>query len=87
MLPEGFKTENVQSLASVLGGTIYIHALTQSEVLFLTLFFKNNFIYLWPRWVFVPAQVFSSCSEPGATLVVVRGLLLAMASFVVEHWL
>mgnify|MGYP006996582327 CR=1 FL=1 len=45
------------------------------------------FIYLWLRWVFVTVQVFSSCSEPGATLVVVRRLLIAMASFVVEHWL
>ena len=46
MPPGGFKTENVQSLASVLGDTIYIHVLTQSEVLFLTLLFENNCIYL-----------------------------------------
>ena len=33
------------------------------------------------------AQAFSSCSERGLLFVVVRGLLIAVASLVVEHGL
>ena len=44
------------------------------------------FIYFWLRWVSVAAHgLFSSCSERGLLFVVVRGLLVAVASPVVEH--
>ena len=33
------------------------------------------------------AQAFSSCGERGLLFVVVRGLLVAVASLVAEHWL
>ena len=33
------------------------------------------------------AQAFSSCGERGLLLVAVRGLLIAVASLVAEHWL
>ena len=33
------------------------------------------------------AQAFSSCGEPGLLFVVVRGLLIAVASLVAEHGL
>ena len=43
-------------------------------------------IYLWLRWVFVVARgLFSSCGEWGLLFVVVRGLLIAVASPVAEH--
>ena len=50
--------------------------------------FFNKSIYLWLCWVFVAACVlFSSCGEQGLLFVVVRGLLIAVASLVVEHGL
>ena len=56
------------------------------------LFFKINlfilFIYFWLRCVFVAAcGLFSSCVEWGLLFVVVRGLLIAVASLVAEHGL
>ena len=65
------------------------------RVLFLFLFFKNLFIYFikkifiyfWLRWVFVAARAFSSCSKRGQLFIAVRGLLIAVASLVVEHGL
>ena len=55
-------------------------------------FFFNNFIYL--IYLFLAAlglrccvRAFSSCSERGLLFVVVRGLLIAMASLVAEHGL
>ena len=65
------------------------------RVLFLFLFFKNLFIYFikkifiyfWLRWVFVAARAFSSCGEQGLLFIAVRGLLIAVASLVVEHGL
>ena len=54
-------------------------------------FFKNKYIYLFiylfmSAWVFVAARrLFSSCGEQGLLFVAVRGLLNAVASFVVEH--
>ena len=46
------------------------------------------FIYFWLRWVFVAARwLFSSCGERGLLFVVVRGLLIAVASLVMEHGL
>ena len=49
-------------------------------------FFLNLFIiYFWLHRVF--AQAFSSCGEQGLLFIVVRGLLIAVASLVVEHGL
>ena len=56
-------------------------------------FFVNLFIlfylfYLWLCWVFVAARgLFSGCGERGLLFVAVRGLLIAVASLVVEHGL
>ena len=61
------------------------------EILFF--FFLNKFIYLfvcfyfWLRWVFFAAWSFSSCGERGLLFVAVHGLLIAVASLVVEHGL
>ena len=42
--------------------------------------------FFWLRWVFVAARrLFSSCGEQGLLLVVVCGLLIAVASLVAEH--
>ena len=48
-------------------------------------FLINKFIYFWLHWVFVAARAFSSCSERGPLFPAVRGLLIAVASPVVEH--
>ena len=47
--------------------------------LYLFIFKINLFIYFWLRWVFVAAH--------GLSLVAVSGLLIAVASLVVEHGL
>ena len=59
---------------------------------FLPLFFFNKFIYF--IYLFLAAlglrcctRAFSSCVEQGLLFVVVRGLLLAVASLVAEHGL
>ena len=59
-----------------------------------TLFFFNLliylflFIYLWLRWVFVAARGLSLVAASGGLLfVVVRVLLIAVASLVAEHGL
>ena len=44
-------------------------------------------VAFWLRWVFISAGAFSSRSELGLLFVVVRGLLIAVASLVVELWL
>ena len=44
------------------------------------------FFFFWPCWVFVAARAFSSCGDRGL-LFAVRGLLIAVASLVVEHGL
>ena len=45
-------------------------------------------IYLWLHWLFVAARgLSSSCGERGLLLVVVCGLLIAVASLVAEHGL
>ena len=54
------------------------------------LFFKNKFIYfiylfLAALGLHCCARAFSSCGEPGILFVVVRRLLIAVASLVVEH--
>ena len=53
---------------------------------FLILFFFFFLICL--RWVFVAVRgLFSSCGERGLLFVAVHGLLIAVASLVVEHGL
>ena len=44
-------------------------------------------LFFWLHWVFVAARAFSSCGDRGLLLVVVRGLLIAVASLVAEHGL
>ena len=62
-----------------------------SSQLYSFFFFLINlfmlFIYFWLRWVFVAMRAFSSCSEQGLLFIAVRGLLIATASLVAEHWL
>ena len=56
------------------------------QILFLKLI--NLFIYFWLCWVFIAVLgLFSSCGERGLLFVVVRGLLIAVASLVAEHGL
>ena len=52
-------------------------------------FFKFIFIYLFLAELGLRccSRAFSSCGERGLLFVVVRGLLVAMASLVVEHGL
>ena len=62
----------------------------QNEEYFLKKFILSIylFIYLfvWLCWAFVAARgLFSGCGEWGLLFVAVRGLLIAVASFVVEH--
>ena len=50
--------------------------------------FISLFYCFWLLWVFVAASLlFSSCSEQGLLFVAVCGLLIAVASLVVEHGL
>ena len=52
------------------------------------LFFINLFFYFWLCWVFVAAcGLFSSCGDRRLLFVVVRGLLIVVASLVAEHGL
>ena len=51
------------------------------------LFFFNKFIYFWLHWVFVAAHGLSLVAASGGYSVAVRGLLIAVASVVLEHWL
>ena len=57
-------------------------------------FFLNDFIYVFLAvlWSLLLGGLFASCLEllelkQGLFFVVVRGLLIAMASLVAEHWL
>ena len=49
-------------------------------------FFNFNFIF-WLHCVFVASRAFSSCGERGLLFVSVHGLLIEVASLVVEHGL
>ena len=50
--------------------------------------FGPFFFFFGCVWVFVAAhKLFSSCGERGLLFVAVRGLLIAVASLVVEHGL
>ena len=58
--------------------------------IFFKVFLKNLFkifFFFWLCWVFVAVWAFSSCSERGLLFVAVRGLLIAVASLVMEHGL
>ena len=72
-------------------GPIETHVQTYIESrIFKAFFFSNLFylIYFWLCWVFVAARgLFSSCREQGLLFVVVRRLLIAVASLVAEHGL
>ena len=58
------------------------------NVFYFLINFMYLFIYFWLCWVFVAARgLFSSCGERGLLFVVVRGLLIAVASLVAEHGL
>ena len=48
--------------------------------------FKKIFVYLWLCWIFIAAIGFSVVTAGGGySLVVVHGLLIEVASFVVER--
>ena len=50
------------------------------------LFFKILFIYLWPCWVFIAmCRFFLVMINGGYSLVVVHGLLIAVASLLVAE--
>ena len=52
----------------------------------LSLYFLYNFIYFWLCWVFVAVQAFPLVAASGGySLIVVHGLLIAMASVFAEH--
>ena len=44
-------------------------------------------LLFWLRWDFIAVRAFSSCGKWGLLLVALRGLLIAVASLVVEHGL
>ena len=53
-------------------------------LLIINLFIFFTF-YFWLRWVFIAVRGRSSCGEWGLLFVVVRGLLIAVASLVAKH--
>ena len=56
------------------------------DLFYLLIYLFIFFIYFWLRGVFVAARrLFSSCGERGLLFIVVRGLLIAVASLVAEH--
>ena len=57
----------------------------------LPIFLKKIYLFIYLFWPVLGLrcypQAFSSCGEPGLLFVAVRGLLVAVASLVVEHGL
>ena len=53
----------------------------------LRFFFFINYLFLTALGLHCCARAFSSCRERGLLFVVVRGLLIALASLVAEHGL
>ena len=53
----------------------------------LSFLFFLTFIFIYLFWLRCHARTFSGCSEWGLLFVAVRGLLIAVASLVVEHGL
>ena len=72
-------------------GLLAIHISSLEKCLFRAFahFFKIYFIYLFLAAVGLRCctQAFSSCGKRGLLFVAVRGLLIAVASLVVEHGL
>ena len=58
-----------------------------NNLYFLFVFYKFIYLYLAVLGLRCCARAFSSCGERGLLLVVVCGLLIAVASLVVEHGL
>ena len=55
-------------------------------MVFVFLIYLFYLFYFWLHWVFFAAHgLFSSCGKWGLLLIAVRGLLIAVASLVVEH--
>ena len=63
---------------------IYYYFFLQIILFLIYLFYL---FYFWLHWVFVVAWAFSSCGEQRLLFVMVRGLLIAVASLVAEHGL
>ena len=57
----------------------------QEMLLVFDFFFSYLFLFLAVLCLHCCVRVFSSCSEQGLLFVVVRGLLIAVASLVAEH--
>ena len=67
---------------------IYLKIHPANHIYFLNKFIYFIYFYFWLCWVFVSAhELFSSCGERGLLFVAVQGLLIAVASLVVEHGL
>ena len=62
---------------------------SKEKAIFFSLFFKDNFRYLssyfWLCWVFRAGRAFLQLWRGGTTPVVMRRLLIEVASFVSEH--
>ena len=54
---------------------------------FLNLFILFFYLFLAALGLRCCAQAFCSCGQKGLLFVAVRGLLIAVASLVAEHWL
>ena len=72
----------------------YLYSQCYATIVTISFFSISLFIYLWLRWVFVAArglslvaarEGYSSLRCSGIYIVAVRGLLIAVASLVVEH--
>ena len=59
----------------------------KTQVWYTGQFFLFNLLFLAALGLRCCARAFSSCGERGLLFVVVRGFLIAMASFVAEHGL
>ena len=80
---------NISFESVQLDDTKYIHSVSQPSLLSGSKTFLCNCVYLF--WAALGlccfVWAFSNCSEQGLLLVVVRGLLIPVASLVVEHGL
>lgn len=67
-------------------GRTQIFLIEQTDQGMSVLNFKKIFVYLWLCWIFIAAIGFSVVTAGGGySLVVVHGLLIEVASFVVER--
>ena len=89
----GYVTDFVSIFAEIFYGHLHIYTskyiliwhLTAQIVLHFTFFFKFIYLFLAALGLCCHVRAFSSCSERGLLLVMVRGLLIAVASLVVKH--